>query len=302
MEHVGPNGQLQNVCNPSLPIHTHPSLTSHPRFDGATAWLAAYTRTTPSPSLDGPPSAWSANECTPTTCSGEASACIESLLCFGPDGTCRINPFAAGTPCTDDGDATTNDQCDGLGACVHPSKCDGVVCPAAFGCLKASACFPTVGQCSLQVPRVGFPCKGPDSGNRDYECDGTGACVVLGASTTSDGGSPLAFGIVLAIAVLTCGAVTFFLWRRREAVIRRSRCALQAPSAERAPAVERAASVPYEEVDAGDATYELPEARPRRAEKAQKVLAGGGGIGPSVAEVDAYGFGIEDPRYEETMM
>ena len=38
MEHAGSYGQPLDVCNPSPPIHTHPGLTSHPRFEGATAW------------------------------------------------------------------------------------------------------------------------------------------------------------------------------------------------------------------------------------------------------------------------
>ena len=45
MEHVGSYREPRHVCEPSPPIRTHPRLTLNPRFFGATAWLAAWTRT-----------------------------------------------------------------------------------------------------------------------------------------------------------------------------------------------------------------------------------------------------------------
>ena len=117
MEHAGSYGQPLHVCDPSPPIHTHP-FTPNPRFDRATAWLAAYTRSFLSPTQDGPPSAWSADACAPTTCSGAAGQCFISPLCVGPDGACRGEPAAADTAC-DDGDGKTADEkCDGAGTCV----------------------------------------------------------------------------------------------------------------------------------------------------------------------------------------
>ena len=44
---------------PSHPAAPRLRLSFHPRFDGATAWLDAYTRDLASSTNDGPPSSWS---------------------------------------------------------------------------------------------------------------------------------------------------------------------------------------------------------------------------------------------------
>lgn len=184
----------------------------HPRFNGATAWLAVYyTRTTSSTS--GPPSAWSAIACTSTTCSGEANTCVDTSLCFGPDGTCRGDPLPAGTLCDDSHNTTANDQCDGAGTCTGTLMCADVNCPSATDCLKASTCFPTVGQCSLQVPKaVDTPCDDSDAGTKNDVCDGSGVCIGTADSGSSSSLAAVAGGFA---AVVLCLCVVIAVISRR---------------------------------------------------------------------------------------
>ena len=162
------------------PISSRPSppcLTSHPRFNGATAWLAAYTRTIPSSSSNGPPSAWSPKACTSVTCPGDGGPC-DFPLCRGPAGICsegtpQNKPAAA--PC-DDGDITTSGVCEANRTCTSTPKCQGVSCPGATQCTNASSCIPSTGQCSL-IPLTGAPCDdGSDATVVDF-CDGQGKCT-----------------------------------------------------------------------------------------------------------------------------
>ena len=172
MEHAGSDEQRRHVCDPSPPAHAHPGLTFHPRFAEAAAWLAAYTRT--APSTAGPPSAWTANECTLATCS-----CFDSPLCFGPDGECRGDPSAAGNSCDDTDDTTVNDVCDGAGNCTGTPKCAGVTCPGATDCLEASTCTPATGQCAAPAPKpIGTPCDDLDIRSTHDACDGAGSCAI----------------------------------------------------------------------------------------------------------------------------
>ena len=62
--------------------------------------------------------------------------CVDSALCFGPDGTCRSEPAAAGTSCDDSAVETMDDQCDGSGTCISASK---ALKAAVVKCLGESA-------------------------------------------------------------------------------------------------------------------------------------------------------------------
>ena len=92
VEHAGSHRQRLHVCVPFLPLHTHLYLTYHPRFAGATAWLAAYTRDPVSDSEDGPPSLWSYN--LSQVLEAAAVKCAEEE----PTGNCTC----VGTSCSDD--------------------------------------------------------------------------------------------------------------------------------------------------------------------------------------------------------
>ena len=188
----------------SLPVHAHGSLTSHPRFEGATAWLAAYNRTMASSS--GPPSAWSANTCTRTTCPDKTIPCLDVPLCFGPDGTCRDNPFGTGTPCDDHDNTTANDQCDGTGTCTGTPKCAGVTCVRATDCLGASTCIPTTGTCSTRAPRsAATPCEDGDNATTGETCDGTGVCTP--PSSGGNSAAVIAVPVVLVLLAVVTAAI-----------------------------------------------------------------------------------------------
>jgi hypothetical protein len=80
--------------------------------------------------------------------------------------TCQFE--ANGGACTDDGNACTNDQCDGAGGCTHPNNTapctDGVFCNGPDVCGG--------GACSQHA---GDPCPGPNGdGNCSESCDETG--------------------------------------------------------------------------------------------------------------------------------
>lgn len=47
---------------------------------------------------------------------------------------------AAGAACTDDGNACTQDQCDGAGVCTHPAQPGGTICDDGNACTTADQC------------------------------------------------------------------------------------------------------------------------------------------------------------------
>ena len=75
----------------------------------------------------------------PETCTGTSAAC--------PAETGQVKP--AGTPCPDDGNPCTLDQCDGIQeTCQHPAGNPGTVCRAAAGvCDMAESCTGTSSTC-----------------------------------------------------------------------------------------------------------------------------------------------------------
>src|SRR5262249_4015044 len=55
--------------------------------------------------------------------------CDATTSCTGSSGMCPSSLLASGTPCADDGDPCTLDQCDGKSAtCQHPSSGDAGGC------------------------------------------------------------------------------------------------------------------------------------------------------------------------------
>jgi hypothetical protein len=131
------------------------------------------------------------NECSDDYCDGAGSCvhpgnsapCDDGLFCNGTDtcggGSCSAHSGSVcpavecgdvcdeatdtcnqpqGVPCTDDGNECTDDQCDGLGACVHDNL--------AFG----TACTDDGNQCTTNI------------------CDGYGLCQALDNSDACDDG------------------------------------------------------------------------------------------------------------------
>lgn len=57
-----------------------------------------------------------------------------------------------GAPCTDDGNQCTNDQCNGAGVCLHPTKANGTTCSDGNVCTSGEQCVG--GTCVGGVPTV----------------------------------------------------------------------------------------------------------------------------------------------------
>jgi cysteine-rich repeat protein len=83
--------------------------------------------------------------------------------------TCQFE--SSGSPCADDGNSCTNDQCDGAGVCKHPAKPDGTMCSSGNLCLMGEQC--TAGVCKGGEPVV---CDDHDPCTAD-SCDPSIGCV-----------------------------------------------------------------------------------------------------------------------------
>jgi hypothetical protein len=112
---------------------------------------------------------------------------------------------SSGTPCTDDGNVCTNDECDGQGACIHPDNVvgcdDGLFCTATDQCSGGSCVGsgdPCTGgtECNDACDEVGDTCADPfgTSCTEDQNvctadiCDGEGDCVHSNVSGPCDDG------------------------------------------------------------------------------------------------------------------
>jgi hypothetical protein len=177
----------------------------------------------------GSPCADDSNVCTDDECNGSGTCthgantdpCDDDLFCNGDDtcsgGSCSSHAGdpctggaecadtcnealdncndPSGTPCTDDSNECTDDECNGAGACAHPNNTDpcddGLFCngddtcsggscsdhdgdPCAGGPECADNCNEALDTCNEPA---GTPCA--DDGNpcRDDECNGSGACA-----------------------------------------------------------------------------------------------------------------------------
>jgi hypothetical protein len=85
---------------------------------------------------------------------------------------------ASGTPCTDDGEVCTDDECDGSGTCDHPAGNAGTECrPTAGDCDVAESCDGASTTCPADdFVTAGTVCR-IDAGDCDVaeECDGGSA-------------------------------------------------------------------------------------------------------------------------------
>lgn len=116
---------------------------------------------------------------------------------------------AAGSPCTDDGNVCTDDECDGAGNCVHPDNffvpCDdGAFCNGDDFCLNGTCSFHNGNPCvftecaqgcdemnAVCIPSTaGIQCFDDGEVCTNDQCDGLGACVhppkAIGTACTND--------------------------------------------------------------------------------------------------------------------
>ena len=139
-------------------------------------------------------------------CGPDGASCNDGLFCNGADscsgGMCSVHAGdpcgggpecaetcdevrddcfeAAGTPCTDDGNACTNDVCSGAGACVHPET--------TAACSDGNAC--TTGDVCSGGACIGGPPANCDDANpcTDDTCDpATGCLNTPNTAACSDG-------------------------------------------------------------------------------------------------------------------
>lgn len=107
-------------------------------------------------------------------------------VCDEPSGQCT--PTTGGTPCGDDGNVCTTDQCDGAGACGHPAGPSGVPCPDDGLQCTSDQCN-GVGVCAHPPLSSSAPCASDDNECTSDHCDGAGACVhpaVLNGTSCDD--------------------------------------------------------------------------------------------------------------------
>jgi len=82
-----------------------------------------------------------------TECRPSAGECDVEETCDGISKECPSDKFTlAGTACADDGNDCTYDECDGVGACIHPPLADGTSCDDGMYCTQSAEC--QGGQCT----------------------------------------------------------------------------------------------------------------------------------------------------------
>lgn len=123
-------------------------------------------------------SSWSfALESTPCGDPSENDECDSPDACDGA-GVCEPNPKPDGTPCSEDGNECTFDECL-AGVCSHPPRPEGTACgdPSDSECDHPDTCD-AVGQCQDNFEPFGVSCGDPSDDQCDHpdECDGVGAC------------------------------------------------------------------------------------------------------------------------------
>ncbi len=102
--------------------------------------------------------------------------------------TCLWAP--AGTACTSDGNACTDDRCDGAHVCAHPPGPAGVSCGNDDNPCTVDFCDAS-GLCHRPGP-AGVTCSGDGNPCTDDVCDASGACThpINDNSNACDDGSP----------------------------------------------------------------------------------------------------------------
>src|SRR2546422_7362749 len=116
-----------------------------------------------------------------TVCRAAANECDLADSCTGSSATCPADAVkAAGTVCTDDGNACTTDVCNGTAgapACTHPAGNAGTVCRAAAGeCDLAETCDGSSTACPTDVFKAsGTTCTDDGNACTTDVCNGASA-------------------------------------------------------------------------------------------------------------------------------
>lgn len=116
-----------------------------------------------------------------TPCFEDGNGCT-SDQCNGL-GSCAHPPLPSGTACTSDGEVCTSDQCNGAGACAHPPVADGTNCDDSSACTQTDQCQSGVCVGADPVVCTAPLCHAPGT------CEpSTGACATCPAGYTPGGG------------------------------------------------------------------------------------------------------------------
>lgn len=81
----------------------------------------------------------------------------------------------SGTPCFEDGNECTNDQCNGLGSCTHPPRPSGLGCASDGNVCTIDQCNGS-GSCAHPPVVSGTPCANDGNPCTTDQCNGSGAC------------------------------------------------------------------------------------------------------------------------------
>jgi hypothetical protein len=117
----------------------------------------------------------------PNKANGTACGSTATTDCDNPDtcnnGACVPNYDPSGTLCTDDGNACTNDTCNGTGSCSHPNKANGTACgsTATTDCDNPDTC--NNGTCAANYDPSGTLCTDDGNACTNDICNGTGSCT-----------------------------------------------------------------------------------------------------------------------------
>lgn len=114
------------------------------------------------------------------SCPGSMGPCDAGTVCHPMTGACVPLPDPPqGSPCEDDKNLCTIEQCDGLGSCIPFGE---VPCEDPTGeCDAGEGCNPVTGQCEiLDDPPSGTGCEEDGDLCTIEECDGDGNCVFIG--------------------------------------------------------------------------------------------------------------------------
>ena len=183
-----------DVCNGSSTTCTHPA--GH----AGTICRAAAGTCDVAESCNGSSTTCPADALQPAsfTCRSAAGECDDAESCSGSSAACPADAVkSSGIACTDDGEACTNDVCDGASAgCTHPAGHAGLTCRAAADvCDVAETCNGTATTCPVDAFRPSsFSCRSA-AGECDLaeSCTGTGAACPAnafrgaGTACTDDG-------------------------------------------------------------------------------------------------------------------
>jgi hypothetical protein len=128
------------------------------------------------------------NLCTIDVCDGNGACITDSTVTCGGAGACEagdqcdpatgmcimLDDPPVGTPCEEDNDLCTIEECDGSGNCI---VVDSVDCSSFADDCNDAACNPTTGNCVVTPKAPGTMCERDGDLCTNDVCDGSGSCV-----------------------------------------------------------------------------------------------------------------------------